>query len=32
VALGTMTPVLVVGGTALFGFVLGLLPRRTAVA
>ncbi len=32
VGLGTMTPVLVVGGTALFGFVLGLLPRRTVVA
>jgi hypothetical protein len=32
VALGTMTPLLVVGGTALFGFVLGLLPRRGAAA
>jgi hypothetical protein len=32
VALGTMTPLLVVGGTTLFGFVLGLLPRRGAAA
>jgi hypothetical protein len=30
VALGTMTPLLVVGGTAFFGLVLGLLPRRSA--
>jgi hypothetical protein len=30
VALGTMTPLLVVGGTAFFGLVLGLLPRRGA--
>lgn len=30
VALGTMTPLLVIGGTALFGVVLGLLPRRGA--
>ena len=30
VALGTMTPLLVVGGTALLGLVLGLLPRRGA--
>lgn len=29
-ALGTMTPLLVVGGTAFFGLVLGLLPRRGA--
>lgn len=32
VALGTMTPLLVVGGTTLFGFILGLLPRRGAAA
>ena len=32
VALGTMTPLLVVGGTAFFGLVLGLLPRRGAAA
>jgi hypothetical protein len=30
VALGTMTPLLVVGGTAFLGLVLGLLPRRGA--
>ena len=30
VALGTMTPLLVVGGSALVGLVLGLLPRRGA--
>jgi len=27
-ALGTMTPVLVLGGTALLGVILGILPRR----
>lgn len=32
VALGTMTPLLVVGGTTLLGFVLGLLPRRGPAA
>lgn len=30
VALGTMTPLLVVGGSAFVGLVLGLLPRRGA--
>ncbi len=29
-ALGTMTPLLVIGGTAFVGLVLGLLPRRGA--
>lgn len=32
VALGTTTPLLVVAGTAFFGLVLGLLPRRGAAA
>ncbi len=32
VALGTLTPLLVVGGTAFLGLVLGLLPRRGAAA
>ncbi len=31
-ALGTMTPVLVVAGTMALGFVLGLLPRRAVAA
>jgi hypothetical protein len=32
VALGTMVPLAVVGGTVLVGFVLGLLPRRMPAA
>jgi hypothetical protein len=32
VALATMTPLLVVSGTAFFGLVVGLLPRRGAAA